>query len=815
MSARPRVPLLLLAGAAALSCARAPRPEIRTTRLADAFNARLVENAFTEARAFPRTEWRFDGAAPEAKPAAAPAASPETRGWKAGPGVDGLAVRNGQLAGRTTTDIPILHVERTTGLDNADQLHAVEVRLRASAGSNLYVVGRGTPTVDLPLEAAQAIRLPWFASTPIVAGDEVRTYTIPLPVSVLGTRVRHLLLRPTDAAGADFAIESVRLVFRREHLASLKSGVSWQGLRDVFRETLVTRVPEVVRFTGIAVPARPALEVVLGTPEEEPVTFRVTVKRGGEEKAVVAHTVTTAHRWERRTVDLSPFAGDTVDITLSTTAARAGTIGFWGAPTVRQRVSGRTGGPPQVVILLQGDTLRTDHLEVYGYSRQTAPTLKRLAGEGILFQHAITQTSWTKAATPSVMTSLFPTSHGVFRITDRLPASASTIAEAYRQAGYATLSFSSVPFTGQFTNLHQGFEELHEVESTAGRAGPRGAKTAREYVDRLSEWLDAHPDRPVFVYLHVFDPHAPYEPNRPFDTLFADPAGRERFLGWLETIKKTVKDPFMAQRGMATAQELREAGIDAEAFIRYCKDWYDGSIRGMDTEIARLVERLETLGLRDRSLLAFYADHGEEFHEHGNMWHGLGVYGEMIRVPLILWGPGHLPRGIAVAEPVQLVDVMPTLLDLSGVKVPAEAQGQSLRPLVFGPATSPVGGIDKPAPRGWDRRPLIAEKQPAGTGTDFPAANESYAIIDGRWKLIHHVARAPHVPEYELFDFYADQLDQQDLATRHPQEVERLARVLRTWRQWAQSARLKPDADLAKGMSAEQLEQLRSLGYIK
>ncbi|HET7747520.1 MAG TPA: sulfatase-like hydrolase/transferase [Vicinamibacteria bacterium] len=802
MSARPTLPLAVVAALGlAGACTRAPRPEVRTTRLGDAFHANLVENAFTEARSFPRSEWRFDGAEPHR--------------WLAGPGITGLNVVEGRLTGKTTAEIPILHVERTSGLDNADQLHAVEVRMRVSAGSNMHVAFRGTPTVDLPLEAAQAVRLPWFNSTPIVPGDAVQTYTIRPPTSVVGTRIRHLMLRPTDAAGADFAIESVRLVFRREHLASVKSGVSWQGLRDVFRETLVTRVPETVRFTGVAVPSRAALEVVLGSPEEEPVTFRVTVRKGGEERTVLAHTVTTAHRWERRTADLSAFAGDTVDLALSTTAARAGTLGFWGSPTVRQRSSRRAGGPPQVVILMQGDTLRTDHLDVYGYARETAPTLKRLAGEGVLFRHAITQTSWTKAATPSIMASLFPTSHGVLGITDRLPASATTIAEVYRKAGYATVSFSSVPFTGQFTNLHQGFEELHEVESTAGRAGPRGAKTAREYVDRLTEWLDAHPDRPVFVYLHVFDPHAPYEPNRPFDTLYADPKGREQFLGWMEKLRKTVKDPFMAQRGMATPQDLAEAGIDRDAFIRYCKDWYDGSIRGMDTEIARLVERLETLGLRDRSLLAFYADHGEEFHEHGRMWHGLGVYGEMIRVPLILWGPGHVPRAVEVAEPVQLVDVMPTLLDLSGLKTPPEAQGQSLRPLVFGTASSPVGGIDKPAPRGWNRRPLIAEKHPAGTGNDFPNASLSYAIMDGRWKLIHNVARPPEVPEYELFDFYADPHDQKNLAAAHADEVQRLARVLGTWRQWAQNARLKPDSDATKGMSAEQLEQLRSLGYIK
>jgi arylsulfatase A-like enzyme len=412
-----------------------------------------------------------------------------------------------------------------------------------------------------------------------------------------------------------------------------------------------------------------------------------------------------------------------------------------------------------------------------------------------------------------VLTALYPSTHGVHGIPDRLPASATTIAEVFREAGYATLSFSSVSFTGAFTNLHQGFEELHESESTVGRAGPRGSKTAREYTDRLLDWIDDHPDIPVFVYLHVFDPHSPYEPYRPFDTRWADPKGREEYLRQLEELKKVVSDVFLAQRGMATPAELRKAGIDPEAFIRYSKDWYDGSILGMDTELGRLVQRLQERGLAERSLIAFYADHGEEFHEHGRMWHGEGVYGEMIRVPLILWGPGRVPKGVNVEETVQLIDVMPTLLELSGLPLPKGAQGQSLRPLLVAGKGTGAGGTVAAA-SAWKRRPAIAERQPMG-GKEHPGASESYAIIDGSWKLIHHVARPPEKPEFELFDFHKDPLDQKDLSGQNPQVVDRLSKWLTAWRQTARAARLKPDSEATKGMSKEKLEQLRSLGYIR
>jgi arylsulfatase A-like enzyme len=814
-SSRPRRRFALaLVAALAPACSRsvaAPDGQ-KAIRLVDSFDAKLVEGSpGRPAAPPPRTEWRFDGAPPRpAAPPPGPSPSPPpfaaTRGWEAGPGVSGLAIRNGLLVGRTTTDFPILHLERTTGLDNGDQLQALEVRLRVSGGANFAAVTRPNPTVDLKLEPEIAKRFPWLITTPVMAGDQMQTYTITPPAPVSGSRIRHLLIRPADASGVDFAIESVRLVFRREQLASVPSGVGWQGLRDIFHETLVTRSPETVRFP-VTLPSRPRLDLSVGTPQDDPVTFRISVRQGDKDTPVMATTVTTPHRWERREIDLAPFAGQSVSLALSVSAEKPGTLAFWGAPVVRQRVApdAAAGGPPQGVILVQLDTLRKDHLDVYGYERPTAPVLRGLAGEGALFQNAISQTSWTKAETPSILTSLYPTTHGVYRIPDRLPASATTIGEAYRQAGYATLSYSSAVFTGQFTNLHQGFEELHEAESTAGRAGPRGAKTAREYVDRLVEWLGDHRDVPFFVYLHFFDPHPPYEPNRPYDTWWADPKGREEYLREQEALKKVAGDVFLLQRGMGTREELIKAGVDPEAYLRYSKDWYDGSIRGMDTEIGRLVERLRELGLGDRTVLAFYADHGEEFHEHGRMWHGQSIYGELIRVPLILWGPGQIAKGLTIDEPVELVDVMPTLLDLSGISPAAGMQGQSLRPLLT---------KAEPAAGGWKRRPPTAERQPLG-GKDFPNAAESYAIMDGGWKLIHNVVRPPDKPEFELFDFYQDPLDQKNVAAEHPDVVERLAKMLDGWHQMAQAARLKPDSELAKGMSREQLEQLRSLGYVK
>jgi arylsulfatase len=162
-------------------------------------------------------------------------------------------------------------------------------------------------------------------------------------------------------------------------------------------------------------------------------------------------------------------------------------------------------------------------------------------------------------------------------------------------------------------------------------------------------------------------------------------------------------------------------------------------------------------------------------------------------------------KGLKIEEPVELVDVMPTLLDLSALPPSPGMQGQSMRPLL-----AKAGG----AGGGWKRRPPIAEKQTLG-GSDFPSAAVSYAVMDGNWKLIHNVVRPADKPEFELFDFYRDPLDQKNVAAEHPEVVDRLAKMLDGWHQMAAAAKLKPDSELTKGMSREQLEQLRSLGYVK
>jgi hypothetical protein len=420
-----------------------------------------------------RAAWRFGEAS-----AAAGTASP-TLGWVSAGGLAGLAITNGRLVGETTSDFPILHVEWEGGARDQDRLHAIEIRMKVSAGENLRALTR--PAQNPNLDNLRTTN--WALSTPLLSGDEVRTYSIPVDANIQSTAIRHALVRPTDVTGARFEIESVRLIFEREQLAETPSGVKWQGLAEIYHEALVAKTPETIRVP-LRLPARPWLDLSLGTLEEGAVTFRVEVQRAGPDTptTVLARTVTTPKRWQPAPIELAAFANQDVMLLLSLAADRPGANGFWGSPVVRNHGQPPPGSPPssiaqtpQGVILIMADTLRRDHLDVYGYGRETAPVIKRLAAEGALFRDAIAQGVWTKVSAPSIMTSLYPASHTVKDIPDRLPSAATTLAEVFRDAGYATVSFSSVGFTGRSNNLHQGFDELHEGGSRTGVRRPHAA----------------------------------------------------------------------------------------------------------------------------------------------------------------------------------------------------------------------------------------------------------------------------------------------------------------------------------------------------
>jgi arylsulfatase A-like enzyme len=791
--------------------------------LVDEFNPEDVEGTPQEAVTVPpRAEWRFDGSAPSPSGETHSA----TMGWQAGPDVNDFQVRDGRLVGRSTSDCPIIYAERTVGLDDPYQICAYEIRLRVSAGAELAVTSRSSEKLDLEKITDEAKEgHGFFTAAPIAMDNEMHTYTCRIGSPESSSVIGHVVIRPTDVQGATFEIEFIRPLSRKEYFASNSPVVSWQGLAGIYHQTLVAKTAEVIRFP-LSLPDRPWLDLAIGTIEDDPVRFQVKIRPASgraEDATLLVRTITMPRRWEPVQVDLSDYAGQEVSLSLSLAAEKEGTLGFWGSPVIRNsraipppatsKNNAFSRETPQGVILIWADALRWDHLKAYGYSRETAPVLSRMAAEGALFHDCVSQAAWTLPSTNSLLSSLYVTTHGVVDdMKDELPVTATIMPEVFHDAGYATLSFSSIWFTGRYFNMHQGVDELHEYDSLDW-AKPNSNKTAREYVDRLLPWLEAHREVPFFVFLHVYDPHTPYEPYPPYDTMWVDPTRKKE--------PDIIVGPFR-KRMAFTLKNLEEAGINLDEFASLSKDWYDGSISAMDAEIGRLLERLEELGLDEKTLIIFVSDHGEEFLDHGGLGHATTVYSEQTHVPLIVRWPGGLQEGAEVFETVRTIDLMPTILEICRRPLPEGMQGQSLVPLLAAAKRTPSEStatshrnVASTAGQ-WRNEPAVSEVLwSEREKRSNPEQRDSYAIILDGWKLIHNILPIEGHPEYELYDHHKDPLDQVNLVDKHPEIVERLTEEFKAWKEKAAAARLTPDSEMEKKLTAEQLQHLRSLGYIR
>lgn len=807
MSKRPLLAVLTVS----FFTACAGEPETIWIRLVDGFDESMVLDS-PPLEEPERSEWSFEDGG-----TLAPEDGGQTYGWTAVQGVTGLTVEDGRLVGHTTGEQPIIRATRADEMDDDDLLYGIEIRMRVSAGTRIGVTPTGTPeltdeALENTLERIREQPRPWLMAE-LTPGEDVQTYLLREAGETIRVGgVRNLFLEPTDAEDADFEIESIRLIPLQEHLASVPSGPGWHGLSEIYRETIVARSPERI-VAELDLPENPWLDLAIGTVEDGPVTFLVSVSADGAEESLLRRTVTTPDRWTSLRFDLDEYSGQSVTLELTLEADDPGMLGYWGGPVVRNSgvmpdndyvTEDRTALPdegerrPKAVIVFLGDALRRDHLQSYGYDRETSPTLQRLGEEGVVFEDNISQGSWTKISVPSMLTSLYPTSHGIVDIPDRLPSSVTTMAEAFRDAGYATWQSSSVPFSGKLSNLHQGVDVLHE-RGSIGELDHSEAKTARTFVDRFLDWAGDHHDVPFFAFVHTFDPHSPFEPYAPYDVEWGTPEGRAEYERGLELWDAYFDDlPSQAQ--------IDSTDVDQELFIQHEYDWYDGSIRAMDEEIARLMEGLEELGIADETLFVFISDHGEEFLEHGFHFHGNSAYGDMMNVPLIMRWPGVLPPGTRVEQTTESLDMMPTVLSLAGIEPPEEAQGQSLIPLIVDPeGVSDFGAIGRAA---FSERVLPPSMPHMGLGHD------QYAIVLDGWKLVRNENHPDDWPEYELYDHEEDPLNLRDVAADHPDVVERLAAELETWREYAASLKPPPDTEAIEGLSAEEIARLRSLGYI-
>jgi len=384
------------------------------------------------------------------------------------------------------------------------------------------------------------------------------------------------------------------------------------------------------------------------------------------------------------------------------------------------------------VVLIVVDTLRADHLGLYGYDRPTSPFLDRLAERSAVAETMVAQAPWTKPAVASMLTSLYPEQHRALKegTGNRLADELETLPELLRAAGYRTAGFSENPHVGPSTGFDQGFDEFRVLQGFDGRSD--------WVLGEARRWLEeSDAAAPAFLYLHFLDPHGPFEP---------DPADAARFLEGRSTDNELVRKGLVGK--LVRGRALREK-LSTDDFA-YLTALYDAEIRGVDRALETLFDALAAH--LDDALVIVTSDHGEEFGEHGALRHGFQLYEETLRVPLIVAGPGVVPGRIADV-PLAQIDLAPTVLELAGLPAPAAFRGTSFAARLRGGALA--------------ERPLVSQ-------TRFRGSDRS-AVRAGGWKLIVDDG----LDRRELYRLPDDAAERVDLAAAREDVAARLEGLLR------------------------------------
>jgi len=312
------------------------------------------------------------------------------------------------------------------------------------------------------------------------------------------------------------------------------------------------------------------------------------------------------------------------------------------------------------IYLVTIDTLRADHVHCYGYERVQTPALDALAKDGIRFAQAFTPSPITNTSHTTILTGLLPSSHGVTDFAVPLAAVHPTWAELLKQKGYHTAAFigavildskSLAPGLDRGFDFYDNFPEHPLTKSRFGRVERRGM----DVVQRAVKWMNANPAGPHFVWLHLYDPHDPYEPPPPYS--------------------QTYKDHL-----------------------------YDGEIAYADSALANFLAYLKKLGRYENSVIVVVGDHGEGLGEHHEDTHGIFLYDSTTHVPLIVKLPSRSNAAKVVHAQVRTTDILPTVLDLLHASVPVKLDGESLKPYFGGAefaSRTAFGETDYPLRFGW------------------------------------------------------------------------------------------------------------------
>jgi arylsulfatase A-like enzyme len=432
------------------------------------------------------------------------------------------------------------------------------------------------------------------------------------------------------------------------------------------------------------------------------------------------------------------------------------------------------------IVFVTIDTLRADHLGAYGYPRDTSPFFDELAARGLLFDRAYASISTTVPSHATMFTSLHPLQHGLFKNQHLLSAEFLTLAELLSERGFATGAFVSPSMTFRPSNLHQGFDTFDDGHNTPRRADGT--------IDASIEWLAGFgaSDR-LFLWVHLFDVHEPYDPPEVHLRVFASKPESER-RAFVRFVTDQLRVPLNFFR----------AGV---AGLLHVYDRYDGEIHFVDTEIRRLFEAYEGLGLSPETLWIITSDHGQGLGSHSREGHGKHIWDEQVRVPLLFYASERTLGPRRESQIVSHVDLLPTLASLVGAEEVLASQihsiqGRSLAPLILGNRLE-----EDPDRTAFIQRRRYDLNSEEWTGREL---GDKFALVESRWKYIHRTTG----PD-ELYDLESDPHELRNLVKIAPDRAQRMELRLLARR----DELLADSAPEATSVDPETIERLRALGY--
>jgi arylsulfatase A-like enzyme len=650
--------------------------------------------------------------------------------------------------------------------------------------------------------------------TPVVNDGAVQTYQLRADWSngIWKGPLRQLGLwigaRETPAS---IDILSISLIPKEANYAGEPVGTREEVRNKVYRRALYTHAPGRLEYR-VRIPDAARLDVGLGVLREDaPVTFRVTASAGDGTHALFEESYADKTRWGQRSVDLSELAGQTATLALETDSDLKGSVALWGAPTLT-RGEAIPREPNVIFYVIDGGA--ADFLSSYGYNRRTTPNIARLATQGSLFERAYSNSSWTRPSTASFMTSLQNSVMGGFlNWNDPIPEKAVTMAEHMHRAGYQTGVFTANPNAGTLSNLKRSVDMFREDWNDFAYFGGQNHRESSRFLhEGFWEWREAYPAEPYWVHFQTTDTHGDFPSVPPFAGLFVS---SEQFARWDEW-----RDQLREEGGWGIHSDAWEStGIDRAAFFSVWRSLYDEAMAHTDYQIGRLVERLKADGEWENTLLVIGGDHStRNLLPLGDSvpprWNRPILQPTTSRVPLIFVWPGHIKGAQRFSQPVSVIDVLPTILDLVNLPMPEIMMGQSLAPLLLGEEA-------------WEPRPVIFDEFQVDRETD--ELRGKIEVVDGRWGASLEINPWPpdedeteeEIAEWQrpvpllLYDLWNDHWCLSSVHEEHPDLVEKYTAFLQEQWEAHQSLAQYFTRSEDTALTPEQLKTLRTLGYIQ